>query len=780
LIESLQTVRILTRYILREVLSHALIGGALFTFILFMRDLGKILELVVRESASLTSVLRIFFDMLPNSLTVTIPMAVLVGILLGLSRLAADSEITAMRASGIGVWTFVRIVSAFAIFAWGLGLMNSLYFAPRAAQALLNLENSLKNSQASYEIQPRVFYEDFKNFVLYVQDVPSRAGAANWHRIFLADLTDPASPKVTTAEQATVSSAGPQEVTMRLRNGTQHQISATQPDQYSVSTFLETDLPLTFGAQDETHLGRSDTPILALSARELLARARAPGGRVFLIELNKRLAYPAACLVLMLVGVPLGLASRRGGKSAGFVVTILLVFIYYFFSIIGVALARQDKVPVFVGVWLANGLFAICGVILLRQMATGGPAIAALASIGSWFKPAADDAPKVLESLPETPSKRRHGRSRFPLILDDYVLREFLTTFSLVMSSFVMLLLVFTFFELLGDIIRNRTPLVTVGEYLVNLTPSMIYTITPLAVLIAVLVTFGVLNRSNELTAMKATGISLYRVVVPIFAIAALLAVALFLFDEVYLPTANKRQEALRNVIKGKQAQTYLRPDQKWMFGIQKPGKPGRIFYYQFFDADHDRFANLTVFEFNPDNFSLSRRVFASSAHWEPQLHEWIFEHGWERSFNADAISGYRPFEVSTFREISEEPQYFKKESRQSSEMSFGEQERYIRDLRQSGFDTMRLRVQLNRKLAYPLVTIVMAILAVPFSLSMGRRGSLTGVAVAIGVAITYWVVAGTFEAMGNVNMLPAFLAAWSPDLLFGLAGGYLLLRTPT
>ena len=95
--------RLLTRYILREVAAYALIGAVLFTFVLFMRDLPKILELVVRDSASLTDVLRIFAYTLPNTLTVTIPTAVLAGILLGLSRLAADSEVTAMRACGIGV-----------------------------------------------------------------------------------------------------------------------------------------------------------------------------------------------------------------------------------------------------------------------------------------------------------------------------------------------------------------------------------------------------------------------------------------------------------------------------------------------------------------------------------------------------------------------------------------------------------------------------------------------------------------------------------------------------
>ena len=113
-----------------------------------------------------------------------------------------------------------------------------------------------------------------------------------------------------------------------------------------------------------------------------------------------------------------------------------------------------------------------------------------------------------------------------------------------------------------------------------------------------------VLTKTNELTAMKATGISLYRVIVPVLVIAGVLAVALFLFDQSYLPSANRRQEALRSIIKGKPAQTFLRPGQQWIFGLQQPGQPGRIFYYQFFDSDHDRFANIWVYEFDPENFS--------------------------------------------------------------------------------------------------------------------------------------------------------------------------------
>src|SRR6184192_4013870 len=146
--------RILTRYILGEVVSHAVIGMAVFTFVLFTRDLGRILDLVVRNSAPLPSILQIFFFTVPGALTYTIPMGVLIGILIGLSRLAADSEITAMRASGIGVWTFLRIVSISVLVGWTLSLVNSVYLAPMSQAALARLQSRLKGSQASCEVRP--------------------------------------------------------------------------------------------------------------------------------------------------------------------------------------------------------------------------------------------------------------------------------------------------------------------------------------------------------------------------------------------------------------------------------------------------------------------------------------------------------------------------------------------------------------------------------------------------------------------------------------------------
>lgn len=771
--------RILTRYILREVLSHALIGGLLFTFVLFMPNLGQLLELAIRNSSSLGMVGRMFLLMLPNIFVVVIPMSVLVGILLGLSRLAADSEVTAMRASGIGVWKFVSIVSLIAVAAWSIGLVISLFIAPWSSRAMIHMEDSLANTQASYEVQPRVFYEDFKNYVLYVENVRAGRGAAHWDQVFIADLSHPNAPTITTAQSATVVSSRSQGILMRLHDGTEHQISANHPGDYNLSTFTNMDVPLRIGSQQDVHFHRTDKPILAMTNAELLHKAGEKNGKRFWIEFQQRLAFPTACLVLMLIGVPLGMASRRGGKSGGFVLTIALVFIYYFLSSTGTALARQNKIPPLPGVWAANFIFALCGIFLLRQMATGGAALNAIASAGTWFR--FRRSPKSHQDQPaQSGESRRTIRGHFPLILDEYVIREFIKIFLLVLVSFLLLMLFFTFFELIGDIIRHHASLTLVVEYLLNLAPSMIYMITPLAVLIAALVVFGLMNRSSEITAMKATGISLYRIVLPIFVIASLLAIGLFVFNQYYVPQSNRRQQALRNIIQGKPAQTYARPGETWIFGKRAPNEPRTIFYYQYFDPDSNTFLNLSVFEFDPSTFSLVKRTYAQTASWDQKDHRWIFQDGWTRSFHGDETTSYQTFEVTTLPEMVETPHYFEKDIRPSSEMSFTQLRRYIADLSQSGFDTVRLRVELNRKLAYPLITLVMAVLAVPFALSMGKRGSVAGIGAAIGVAIAYWVISGMFQAMGDVNMLPAILAAWSPDILFALAGGYLLLRTST
>jgi len=780
--------RILTRYILREVTSHALIGAAIFTFVLFTRDLGRILELVVRASAPLPSVAQIFFYTVPFALTYTIPMSVLVGILIGLSRLAADSEITAMRASGMGVWSFGRVLAIFVTAAWGLALLNGLYLAPWSLASLGRLEDQLKGSQVSYEVQPRVFYEGFPKLVLYVQDVHSAQGGAVWNDVFLADISDPANPSITLAKEGILVPEGQDRLHLHLTNGSTHETDPAKADHYQISTFLQTDIPIELASSENK--ADEQIPYRATGTRAL--RERAAGAdpataRLYLIEFHNRFALPTACVVLAMVGIPLGLSSKKSGKSGGFVLTIALVFIYYFISLIGVSLAKQGRVSPVFGAWLANFVFFAAALFLLWQAERRPLSLSAIRLAWKRDKPAAISSASVPpverrrrrrdpgNAFERASTRRRVFSANFPTLLDDYILRDFFLYLGMIVLAFLVLMQVFTLFELLGDILHNQTPAIVVVEYLLNASPYLLYSVAPLIMLLAVLITFGLMNRSNEITAIKATGTSIYRIVTPVMVAAAMLASGLFFADQFYLPHTNKRQEALHNQIKGKPPQTYLRPDRRWIFGQNND-----IYYYQFFDADRDQFANLTVFQLDPASFAITERIHADRAHWGRELGRWIYEQGWQRTLRGPAIAGFHTFDVSTFPQINEEPSYFKREVKQYSEMNYEELRRYIGDLQQSGFDVVKLRVQLNKKLSYPLITLIMAVLAVPFSLSASKKGAITGVAVAVGIAVIYTVVSRLFEAMGDISQLPPALAAWSPDLIFAMVGAYLILKVPT
>ena len=503
----------------------------------------------------------------------------------------------------------------------------------------------------------------------------------------------------------------------------------------------------------------------------------------YLIEFHRRFALPTSCLVLALVGIPLGLSSKKGGKSAGFVLTILLVFAYYSVTLVGVSLARQGRVPAGLGAWLANIVFFLVGAFLLWR-AEHRPF--ELASLRACWNPASANWQRAQSSwsvsnAPKTPSsapsrRRRVLSASFPMILDDYVLRDFFLYLTMIVASFLMLLQVFTLFELLGDILRNRISPLVVGEYLLNVAPFFLYNITHLSILLAVLVTLGrdaAFQRNHRHQGHRHQHLSHHRAGAGGLDHTGGRA---FFFDQFYLPHANKRQDALRNLIKGKPAQTYLNPDRKWIFG-----QHSTIYYYQLFDSDRNQFGNLSrCFSSTRQPSSLTDRVYADQAHWEERLERWVCTQGWERSVHGPAIADYRTFDVATFAAISEPPGYFKKEVRQSSEMNYDELRRYIRDLQQSGFDVVRLRVQLQEKFAFPFNTLIMAVLAIPFALAAGKRGAVAGVATAVGIGVLYMTISRLSESMGNVSQLPPVLAAWAPDVIFGLAGGYLILKVPT
>ena len=767
--------RILTRYVLKEIVAHSLVGLLVFTFVIYVPHIGQLLELVARRNLPPATILLLFLAPVPGILVLTIPMAVLVGVLLGLSRLAADGEVIAARAAGMGLRRFAGPVMAYAVAGWLVASLMSLDLAPRSNLALSRTEAQIRSTQAAYEIQPRVFLEQFPNLLMYIQDLDRN----RWRNIFIADTGGSAPPKVTLAESGTlVNDPRWGGMVLHLERGATHEIDLQEPARYSVASFNETDFPLPFPTNETATFPRSPAmQPLSVLFRQRASAAASQDRTAALVELHYRFALPLASVVLALVGIPLGLVSRKGGKALGVMVTILLTFVYYILMAFGLSFAKQGRLPPLAGLWIGNLVFAAAGILMLARMHWVSRR---LQFLRGGFEELARRLGQIRRQRPRpvTPGgvpRRQLVGHHFFQILDVYIIRDWLLCFALLLLSFVGIYLVFDFFQLLGDIVHNHAATGLVLDYYRYLCPQVIYLMLPLTVLVATLISFSLFAKSNQITAIKAAGVSLYRISFPVLAIAAVLSAGMFILGDQYLPRTNQRQSAYRNEIKGRPPQTYFRLDLQWIFG-----ESSRIYNYRFFDPQRDVFASVSVFEFDPQSFQLTRRLYATRAFWEPHIPGWVLEGGWARDLQGDKVTSYHPFAVATFKELAEPPAYFKKEVKTSEEMTAAELGRYIRELRQSGFDVIPLSVQLHRKFSYPLIAFVVSLIGIPFSLTAGPKGALSGLALSIGIAIVYWSVASLFEAMGNLGQLPPYVAAWSPDVLFALGGVYLLLRVPT
>jgi LPS export ABC transporter permease LptG len=489
------------------------------------------------------------------------------------------------------------------------------------------------------------------------------------------------------------------------------------------------------------------------------------------VELYSRAALPIACLMLGLVGIPLGVQTRKGGKSAGYVTAIFLAFLCYYLSFITLtSMARKHTLSPELGTWLPNAAFCIAGVIFIGRLEIPGDTDIlgivrnALTALGSLFKRAG--------AVPVTAVRSTRSRINLFQILDLYVLSQFIFYFCVLLASFVAMALIYNFFELLSDIIKNKIALRRVFTYLFFLTPRLIYDTLPVSVLVGVLVTFGILTKNNEVTAFKACGVSVRRLGLPVLMLSLVLSGMLFAFDHFYIPEANVKQDALRNEIKNKPVQTYQRKNQKWIYG-----NGSRIFYYRIFDDAQNIMVGVNVYELDPKTFALKRQISAERAQWQPTMRKWIFQDGWSRDLTGTTETRFDAFQATTFSELNEGPAWFIQEVKQDKQMNYLELQNYINDLQKRGFDTVQLRVQLYKKFSVPIFAFIMALISIPFGFMVGNRGAMAGIGIAIGIAMAYWGIDKFFEQIGNVNHLPPYVAAWAPDALFALAGTYLMLR---
>ena len=766
-----------------------MLGTLLFVFVLFLRTIERLSTLLVKVSAPGPVVAKLFLYALPSTIPFALPLGVLVGILIGLSRMSADSEITAMRAAGISSKTVARPVLLFAFCALVCTALASLWLTPLSLHLESKVARNFAAAQLTGAIESRIFDEQFPNTVLYVGNVQTVGKQIIWHQVFIADVTPPnelqqqgkdrgAGPRIIVAQQAIPhADAANNRIILDMKNFRSSErdkegkvITTAAPSQVeALQAQKQEDLQVNKTVQE------MDTGPLykMVYRRHNLSRDDYVDAA---IELHQRFALPLACVLLALVGIPLGISSRKGGKSTAFVMTVLLAFLYYLGYIALIGMAKKGSLPVPVAVWTPDAIFAIVGIFLLSRLEKPGDQ-----DLAAWAKAWVQRFSTKFRRLQtgSAPQARAPRMRRFGLrlmLIDGYVLNGFLFYFAVLVASLVALIEVFTFFELLGDMIKNDISMSTMIDYLWHLAPSLIYQLTPIGTLVASLICFGILTKYNEVTAFKAGGVSVHRLAAPVLVVSFLISGLLFAFDHYYIPEANRRQEMLRAQIKNKPPATYLRADRQWIFG-----QGSRIYNYQFIDSRKAIMSKVNVYELDPQTFEVVRQISADRAHWDAGRQTWIFQNGMSRTAQIDG-GNYELFygTSASFPELTEPPSWFVQEEKEYKEMNFEELGSYIRELQASGLDTIPLRVQYYKKFAVPLFALIMAVLSIPFAFVAGNRGAMTGVGISFGIAIAYWTIGTVFEQVGDLNQLPAMMAAWSPDILFSLAGLYFMARMKT
>ena len=493
--------RLLDRYIVREMLAPTAIGLLVFTFVLLIDQIPRLLAVLVARSADFTTILRVFANLLPSILAITIPMAFLLGVLLAFGRLASDSEIIALRAVGVSP---LRLLSPVLILA---SVMTAITFyinavaLPAANQAHREIVFSLVVSKARTDVKPRTFSEKVlpDRMMLYVQDI--EPGSGRWKNLLIQDTRDIAESKLILARTGElVVDRERQIVRVELGAGSQHSFFGADPRAYNRTDFstMGWDLPVDefFPDRNKLLLAKGDRemtlPELAKRVEELRSqhKPRSDWGR-YAVEWHKKFAIPAACLVFGLLGLALSLGNKKEARSAAFALSIGVIFVYYILIRLGEQAGDTGSLRPWLSMWGANIVLGTIAVALLylnhREAAFDPfdpvhylrfvPRIRRAEPVA--LEAGARRAPVRASVRPVVVLRIPRLRLRLASLLDRYIARAWLGNVALVMLAFAAVYFLADFMDLIDDFQQNRVSAAVIIHYYTFYLFQIAFTVAP-------------------------------------------------------------------------------------------------------------------------------------------------------------------------------------------------------------------------------------------------------------------------------------------------------------
>jgi LPS export ABC transporter permease LptG len=783
---------VLDRYIARELVSPFAFGCALLTFFGVIDRIYNLTDLVITRGVPFYLVMQLLLYVLPSLLALTFPMALLVAVLLAGGRLASDLEIVACKAAGVSALRLFRPVLAASLLITVVTAWLTLIVSPAATGEFQRQLFRIVQARAASGLQERVFNSTFGDVTIYVEDVSASQVALRG--LLVSDERDPTLSKIISAREGRLlTDEASRRITLRMLNGAINEadilpvdvpktttVDAPSPiggaagaSRYRYTRFdlYDQSLPVNAPVRGAS---RVEKPEKDLSLRDLGAKiveyrndphSRAP----FEIERHKRYALPVAALVFGLVAFPLAIRSHRGGRSIALVGSLAILVTYYLMmtSLEGAALGA--RLPAAVAIWAPNVLFGMAGLILL------------IATAREWRWPAMPAVWRVIEAvrraLPGRPTWRPRGHGAGGArdsthIIDRYLVREYLAFMGIGLAVAAALFIVVDLVKTLDKYLRVKPPLMYIMEHFAYRLPAALHDGLPVVMLVATIFLFLTLSRYHELTALKAAGISLYRVSAPVLGVGLLVAIGAGLFQELALPILNERGDEVDRVKIRGQAPRHLQTRQRlWVRSADT-----RFYRVELLNPATNDLHGVTILELDRD-FRLTGRLDARRAHWTPG--GWELSEGAYREIGDDGKVQTVPFSW-TAMDLKEELDDFLRIQKSVSSMSFWELRDYIGQLEAAGFQIRKYLVELYSKLSFPLVNLVMVLVAIPFALQSPRGGRLFGIGLAIMIMAGYLVVHYVALAFARADLLPPLVAAWTANVIFMGIGVSLLLRART
>ena len=352
-------------YICRETAVPFLLGIATFTSVLLMGRLLQIADLMVTKGVNFSDMLRMIIYLLPFFSMVTIPMSFLLALLLAFGRLSADSEVTAMKSCGVGLYSLLPPVLTCAFLTYLATTFITVYALPWGNTSFKNLLLEIISTRATLNLKERVFNDDFPGLVIYVDRFSQEQNALSG--ILIQDERDPKDPSTIFADEGIIATEpGTKILRLSLKNGGIHRSHGAAD--YRLLEFRDYDLTINL-AQTGKEIIKNELDMTFAELNEALRNHPADDRvrRDILIEWHRRFALPVACFVFALIGVPLGIQNHRSGKASGFSVSIGVILLYYIVLSAGKTLGQKGTVPPAIAVWAPDFLFLLMGIYLFRK-----------------------------------------------------------------------------------------------------------------------------------------------------------------------------------------------------------------------------------------------------------------------------------------------------------------------------------------------------------------------------------------------------------------------------